>query len=356
MVQKHDYRQWSINIAEEKTTSVLCISHKKAVFRYNLIVSAPNTLATLYILIRCLLEVLVVMRLLLHVDKCDYRFTGLSVKYWVHQCKFPPLLLYKRTWSSNPLFGSHFGINMTPKTYSYRFPIKKKKLAFSFFSLESVVKWHIVGNYFPLVSGYLELARKVFSGGQDFHISMDFRTDQLNALLFFSYNTQTEDYILVRSRDDVSNHISNRENTQTEVEKNMTQHQLVIICLSLCILRWSWRVVSCPSFLLLKVMWLNWACGWGSATAMETGSGCLSRNVARSSLLQLMTGQRRQGGEEQGGWESTPPCTWGAYHWTLCILLWTAEVTNTVRRIYFMSLRHPTVKHVKKNNKKLYYV
>lgn len=41
----------------------------------------------------------------------------------------------------------------------------------------------------------------VFSGGQDFEISMDFRTDQLNALLLFTYNTQTEDYMLVRNTD-----------------------------------------------------------------------------------------------------------------------------------------------------------
>lgn len=38
----------------------------------------------------------------------------------------------------------------------------------------------------------------MFSGGEDFEISMEFRTDQLNALLFFTYNTQTEDYMLVR--------------------------------------------------------------------------------------------------------------------------------------------------------------
>lgn len=43
--------------------------------------------------------------------------------------------------------------------------------------------------------------RDVFSGGQDFDISMDFRTDQLNALLLFTHNTQTEDYMLVRSAD-----------------------------------------------------------------------------------------------------------------------------------------------------------
>nr|XP_061796460.1 usherin-like [Nerophis lumbriciformis] len=45
--------------------------------------------------------------------------------------------------------------------------------------------------------GYLELNRDVFSGGKDFDISMHFRTDHLNALLFFAYNTQTDDFILV---------------------------------------------------------------------------------------------------------------------------------------------------------------
>ncbi|XP_030271338.1 usherin [Sparus aurata] len=45
--------------------------------------------------------------------------------------------------------------------------------------------------------GNLEMDRDVFSGGRDFEISMDFRTDQLNALLLFTYNTQTDDYMLV---------------------------------------------------------------------------------------------------------------------------------------------------------------
>ncbi|XP_029354432.1 usherin [Echeneis naucrates] len=54
----------------------------------------------------------------------------------------------------------------------------------------------VTGAHF-LGHGYLELGRDVFSGGQDFHISMDFRTDQLNALLLFTYNTQSEDYMLV---------------------------------------------------------------------------------------------------------------------------------------------------------------
>nr|XP_046239587.1 usherin [Scatophagus argus] len=45
--------------------------------------------------------------------------------------------------------------------------------------------------------GYLEMSRDVFSGGRDFDISMGFRTDQLNALLLFTYSTQTTDYMLV---------------------------------------------------------------------------------------------------------------------------------------------------------------
>ncbi|KAK6307053.1 hypothetical protein J4Q44_G00222010 [Coregonus suidteri] len=47
-----------------------------------------------------------------------------------------------------------------------------------------------------LGQGFLELSKEVFSGGEDFDISFEFRTDQLNALLLFSYNTHTSDYIL----------------------------------------------------------------------------------------------------------------------------------------------------------------
>ncbi|XP_041646715.1 usherin [Cheilinus undulatus] len=45
--------------------------------------------------------------------------------------------------------------------------------------------------------GHLEIHRDVFTGGKDFEISFDFRTDQLSALLLFIHNTQTEDYMLV---------------------------------------------------------------------------------------------------------------------------------------------------------------
>jgi len=59
-------------------------------------------------------------------------------------------------------------------------------------------KLHVDPTYFLLAAGYLELGTGVFSGGLDFDISMDFRTDQLNALLLFTYSTQTDDYMLVR--------------------------------------------------------------------------------------------------------------------------------------------------------------
>lgn len=47
-------------------------------------------------------------------------------------------------------------------------------------------------------SGYLEIDRNVFKGGEDFEISIEFRTDQLNSLLIFTYNKYTEDFMLVR--------------------------------------------------------------------------------------------------------------------------------------------------------------
>ncbi|XP_029001116.1 usherin isoform X2 [Betta splendens] len=65
--------------------------------------------------------------------------------------------------------------------------------------------------------GYLELSRHVFSGGQDFDISMDFRTDQLNALLLFSYNMQTEDYMLVELDGGLLSYIVAAEGRVTEL-------------------------------------------------------------------------------------------------------------------------------------------
>ncbi|XP_035991625.1 usherin [Fundulus heteroclitus] len=57
--------------------------------------------------------------------------------------------------------------------------------------LQTVEGVHFLGD------GYLELNTDVFSGGHNFDISIDFRTDQLSALLLFTYSTQTEDYMLV---------------------------------------------------------------------------------------------------------------------------------------------------------------
>lgn len=64
-------------------------------FRYNKwICSVPSTLATLYVLITCLLWMLVIMRLLFHVDKYDDddKLIGLCVKDQVHQCTIIALL------------------------------------------------------------------------------------------------------------------------------------------------------------------------------------------------------------------------------------------------------------------------
>ncbi|XP_059204973.1 usherin [Centropristis striata] len=65
--------------------------------------------------------------------------------------------------------------------------------------------------------GYLEMGKDIFSGGQDFDISMDFRTDQLNALLFFTYNTQTEDYMLVELEGGLLSFILSSEGHVTEL-------------------------------------------------------------------------------------------------------------------------------------------
>jgi len=76
-----------------------------------------------------------------------------------------------------------------------------------------------------LLSGFLEMVSDVFSGGQDFDIHMDFRTDQLNALLLFTYNTQTGDYMLVRSTDTLSL------NTENETYKMQDVSSLFVVYL-----------------------------------------------------------------------------------------------------------------------------
>ncbi|KAL7861382.1 hypothetical protein SRHO_G00128230 [Serrasalmus rhombeus] len=51
------------------------------------------------------------------------------------------------------------------------------------------------GAYF-LGHGFLRLEPAVFAGGDDFEISFEFKTDQLNALLLFAYDSSGEDYML----------------------------------------------------------------------------------------------------------------------------------------------------------------
>ncbi|KAM6979899.1 usherin [Aplochiton taeniatus] len=47
-----------------------------------------------------------------------------------------------------------------------------------------------------LGQGYLELSPLVFEGGEDFEMRLEFRTDQLNALLVFAHSTHTSDFLL----------------------------------------------------------------------------------------------------------------------------------------------------------------
>ncbi|XP_060897032.1 usherin [Labrus mixtus] len=65
--------------------------------------------------------------------------------------------------------------------------------------------------------GYLELGQDVFNGGKDFEISFDFRTDQLNAILLFTHNTQTEDYMLVELEGGLLSYIISSEGHMTEL-------------------------------------------------------------------------------------------------------------------------------------------
>lgn len=77
----------------------------------------------------------------------------------------------------------------------------------------------------------------VFRGGQDFEISMEFRTDQLNSLLIFTHNKYTEDFMLVRSSDALTCKCVKGE----------------IVIFGLCIFRWKWKPDCCLSFSLLMV-------------------------------------------------------------------------------------------------------
>lgn len=132
-------------------------------------------------------------------------------------------------------------------------------------------------------SGYLEIDRNVFKGGQDFEISIEFRTDQLNSLLIFTYNKHTEDFMLVRWSACWYLFFKVCERNES----------IVAFCVLVCIFRCKLKEASCHSFSVLMVTRLNSTCGWGSATVMEIGKSCQSPSAACLSLLQLMIGQKR---------------------------------------------------------------
>lgn len=135
---------------------------------------------------RRLLLPLPITRLLFHLDKCDDELIG-----WGERSHHYFVTIYSS--SSSTVTFKYLTKHFIPKSSS--------QVSISVFMLppaSSKLPLHLTG-YFLSVSGYLEIDGDVFKGGQDFEISMEFRTDQLNSLLIFAYNKYTEDFMLVRS-------------------------------------------------------------------------------------------------------------------------------------------------------------
>ncbi|XP_068597953.1 usherin [Brachionichthys hirsutus] len=114
--------------------------------------------------------------------------------------------------------------------------------------------------------GYLELDSGVFSGGRDFEISMDFRTDQLNALLLFTYNSQTEDYMLVELEGGLLSYILSSEGHVTELR--------MWVGLSYCDGDWKQLSLTKRGSLILAAVddWAEETIGVGGAARLKVNS------------------------------------------------------------------------------------
>ncbi|XP_077569166.1 usherin [Stigmatopora nigra] len=76
---------------------------------------------------------------------------------------------------------------------------------------------HTVEGAHFLGHGYLELNGDVFIGGNNFEITMEFRTDHLNTLLFFAYHTQMDDFILVELKGGLLSFVLSADSHKTEL-------------------------------------------------------------------------------------------------------------------------------------------
>lgn len=127
-----------------------------------------------------------ITRLLFHLDKCDGELIG-----WCERSHHCFVTIYSS--SSSAVTFKYLTKHFIPKSSS-----QVSNSVFLFPSASVKLPLHLTGYFLP-VSGYLEIDGDVFTGGQDFEISMEFRTDQLNSLLIFAYSKYTEDFMLVRS-------------------------------------------------------------------------------------------------------------------------------------------------------------
>ncbi|XP_068172657.1 usherin isoform X1 [Antennarius striatus] len=126
--------------------------------------------------------------------------------------------------------------------------------------LQTVDGAHFLGH------GYLELDRDVFSGGQDFKISMDFRTDQLNALLLFTHNSQAEDYMLVELEGGLLSYILFSEGHVTELK--------MWVGLSYCDGDWKQLSLTKRGSIIFAAVddWAEETIGVGGATRLKVNS------------------------------------------------------------------------------------
>uniref|UniRef100_UPI00398F6349 usherin isoform X1 n=1 Tax=Pristiophorus japonicus TaxID=55135 RepID=UPI00398F6349 len=76
----------------------------------------------------------------------------------------------------------------------------------------------LVGGAHFLGQGYLELHSSIFSGGMQFEISFQLKTDKLNGLLFFAYNKEMKTYLAAELHSGILSFMFNTSSSATRVD------------------------------------------------------------------------------------------------------------------------------------------
>ncbi|XP_078412490.1 usherin [Cetorhinus maximus] len=76
----------------------------------------------------------------------------------------------------------------------------------------------LVGGAHFLGQGYLELDSSVFSGGMQFEVSFQLKTDHLNGLLFFAYNKEMKTYLAAELHSGILSFLFNTSSSTTRVD------------------------------------------------------------------------------------------------------------------------------------------